>query len=391
MIEKIKHRIKELESELLEIRRHIHTHPELSFEEVETAKYISAALTRHNIEHKTGIAGTGILAIINPEKTNRIALRADIDALPILEESGASYASQNRGVMHACGHDVHTTCALGAAIVLNEFKEDINGRVEIIFQPGEEKLPGGASLVLGEKAFGVELPSAIFGQHVFPELEVGKVGFRPGIYMASTDELFFTIKGKGGHGAMPHKNIDPVVVAAEIICALQRVPSRRANPIIPTVLSIGKVEAKGATNVIPNEVKMEGTFRTLDEKWRYEAHGLIKQTAEGIAAAHGAKADVEIRIGYPFLTNDVAVTEEAIIAAKEYVGEENVVELEMRMTAEDFAYYSQVMPACFYRLGPASADGSNSAGVHNSKFNVDESALLIGAGLMAYQAYKKLK
>jgi amidohydrolase len=391
LIEKIKHRIKELESELLEIRRHIHTHPELSFEEVETAKYISAALTRHNIEHKTGIAGTGILAIINPEKTNRIALRADIDALPILEESEASYASQNRGVMHACGHDVHTTCALGAAIVLNEFKEEINGRVEIIFQPGEEKLPGGASLVLGEKAFGVELPSAIFGQHVFPELEVGKVGFRPGIYMASTDELFFTIKGKGGHGAMPHKNIDPVVVAAEIICALQRVPSRRANPIIPTVLSIGKVEAKGATNVIPNEVKMEGTFRTLDEKWRYEAHGLIKQTAEGIAAAHGAKADVEIRIGYPFLTNDVAVTEEAIIAAKEYVGEENVVELEMRMTAEDFAYYSQVMPACFYRLGTASADGSNSAGVHNSKFNVDESALLIGAGLMAYQAYKKLK
>ena len=391
MIEKIKHRIKGLEAELLEIRRHIHAHPELSFEEVETAKYISAALTRHNVEHKTGIAGTGILAIINPEKTNRIALRADIDALPILEESGASYASKNAGIMHACGHDVHTTCALGAAIVLNEFKEDINGRVEIIFQPGEEKLPGGASLVLGEKAFGDVLPLAILGQHVFPELEVGKVGFRHGIYMASTDELFFTIKGKGGHGAMPHKNIDPVVVAAEIICALQLISSRRSNPIIPTVLSIGKVEAKGATNVIPNEVKMEGTFRTLDEDWRYEAHGLIKQTAEGIAGAHGAKAEVEIRIGYPFLTNDVAVTEEAIIAAKEYLGEENVVKLDVRMTAEDFAYYSQVMPACFYRLGTASADGSNSFGVHNSTFNIDESALFIGAGLMAYQAYKKLK
>jgi amidohydrolase len=391
LIEKIKHRIKGLEAELLEIRRHIHAHPELSFEEVETAKYISAALTRHNVEHKTGIAGTGILAIINPEKTNRIALRADIDALPILEESGASYASKNAGIMHACGHDVHTTCALGAAIVLNEFKEEINGRVEIIFQPGEEKLPGGASLVLGEKAFGDVLPLAILGQHVFPELEVGKVGFRHGIYMASTDELFFTIKGKGGHGAMPHKNIDPVVVAAEIICALQLISSRRSNPIIPTVLSIGKVEAKGATNVIPNEVKMEGTFRTLDEDWRYEAHGLIKQTAEGIAGAHGAKAEVEIRIGYPFLTNDVAVTEEAIIAAKEYLGEENVVKLDVRMTAEDFAYYSQVMPACFYRLGTASADGSNSFGVHNSTFNIDESALFIGAGLMAYQAYKKLK
>ncbi len=391
MIEKIKHRIKGLEAELLELRRHIHAHPELSFEEVETAEYISAALTRHNVEHKTGIAGTGILAIINPEKTNRIALRADIDALPILEESGASYASKNEGIMHACGHDVHTTCALGAAIVLNEFKEEINGRVEIIFQPGEEKLPGGASLVLGEKAFGDVLPLAILGQHVFPELEVGKVGFRHGIYMASADELFFTIKGKGGHGAMPHKNIDPVVVAAEIICALQHVSSRRSNPIIPTVLSIGKVEAKGATNVIPNEVKMEGTFRTLDEDWRYEAHGLIKQTAEGIAAAHGAKAEVEIRIGYPFLTNDVTFTEEAIIAAKEYLGEENVVKLDVRMTAEDFAYYSQVMPACFYRLGTASADGSNSVGVHNSKFNIDESALFIGAGLMAYHAYKKLK
>jgi len=391
LIEKIKHRIKGLEAELLELRRHIHAHPELSFEEVETAEYISAALTRHNVEHKTGIAGTGILAIINPEKTNRIALRADIDALPILEESGASYASKNEGIMHACGHDVHTTCALGAAIVLNEFKEEINGRVEIIFQPGEEKLPGGASLVLGEKAFGDVLPLAILGQHVFPELEVGKVGFRHGIYMASADELFFTIKGKGGHGAMPHKNIDPVVVAAEIICALQHVSSRRSNPIIPTVLSIGKVEAKGATNVIPNEVKMEGTFRTLDEDWRYEAHGLIKQTAEGIAAAHGAKAKVEIRIGYPFLTNDVTFTEEAIIAAKEYLGEENVVKLDVRMTAEDFAYYSQVMPACFYRLGTASADGSNSVGVHNSKFNIDESALFIGAGLMAYHAYKKLK
>lgn len=391
MIDKIKHRIKELEPELLEIRRHIHAHPELSFEEYETAKYISAALARHNVEHKTGIAGTGILAIINPEKTNRIALRADIDALPILEESGADYASKNSGVMHACGHDVHTTCALGAAIVLNELRDEINGRVEIIFQPGEERLPGGASLVLKEKAFGEELPSAIFGQHVFPELEAGKVGFRPGIYMASTDELFFTIKGKGGHGAMPHKNIDPVVVAAEIICALQRVPSRRANPIIPTVLSIGKVEANGATNVIPNEVKMEGTFRTLNEEWRCQAHGLIKQTAEGIAAAHGATAEVEIRVGYPFLTNDVALTEAAILSAREYLGEENVVELDIRMTAEDFAYYSQVMPACFYRLGTASKDGSNSAGVHNSKFNIDESALLVGAGLMAYNAYKTLK
>jgi len=390
LIDKIKQRIKELEPELLRIRRHIHANPELSFEEYETAKYISLALKRHNIEHTTGVAGTGILAIINPEKTNRIALRADIDALPILEESGASYASQNPGVMHACGHDVHTTCALGAAIVLREFKDELDGRVEIIFQPGEERLPGGASLVLKEKAFGEELPEAIFGQHVFPELEAGKVGFKPGIYMASTDELYFTIKGKGGHGAMPHKNIDPVVVAAEIICALQRVPSRRANPIIPTVLSIGKVEALGATNVIPNEVKMEGTFRTLNEKWRSEAHVLIKEISEGIATAHGATAEVEIRVGYPFLANDVSLTETGIAAAKEYLGEENVVELEVRMTAEDFAYYSQVMPSCFYRLGTASADGTNSVGVHNSKFNIDESALLTGAGLMAYQAYKNL-
>jgi len=274
---------------------------------------------------------------------------------------------------------------------LNEFKDELNGRVEIIFQPGEEKLPGGASLVLKEKAFGKVLPSAIFGQHVFPELEVGKVGFRPGMYMASTDELYFTIIGKGGHGAMPHKNIDPVVVAAEIICALQRIPSRSSDPITPSVLSVGKIEANGATNVIPNEVKMEGTFRTLNEEWREQAHGLIKQITEGIAQAHGATAEVEIRVGYPYLTNDVKVTETAILAAKEYVGEENVVELDMRMTAEDFAYYSQVMPACFYRLGTASKDGSNSAGVHNSKFNIDESALLIGAGLMAYQAYKKLK
>lgn len=390
MIEKIKAQSEELFEKLVAIRRHIHENPELSFHETETAKFISKTLSDNQIDHKTGVADNGVLAIINPEKENRIALRADIDALPIHEETGVEYASKNPGKMHACGHDVHTTCALGAAIILNELKDEIDGRIEIIFQPAEEKLPGGASLVLKEKAFGEVLPKGIIGQHVYPDLPAGKVGFRPGIYMASTDELYFTITGKGGHGAMPHKNIDPVVVSAEIITALQRIPSRNANPIMPTVLSIGKVVANGATNVIPNEVKMEGTFRTFDEKWRFQAHELIQRTCTDIATAHGATAEVEIRVGYPFLKNDEELTMKSMEIAKEYLGEENVVHLDMRMTAEDFAYYSQVMPGCFYRLGTASADGSNTYGLHHSKFNIDESAIKIGAGLMAYEAVRNL-
>ena len=390
MKEKIKERSEQLFEKLVSIRRHIHENPELSFLEVETAKFISKVLTENNIKHQTGIADNGILAIINEHKTNRIALRADIDALPIHEETGASYSSKKDGVMHACGHDVHTTCALGAAMILNELKDEIDGRIEIIFQPAEEKLPGGASLVLKEKAFGETLPSGIIGQHVYPDLPAGKVGFRPGIYMASTDELYFTIIGKGGHGAMPHKNIDPVVVSAEIISALQRIPSRNANPIMPTVLSIGKVIANGATNVIPNEVKMEGTFRTFDEKWRFKAHELIKRTCLDIATAHGATAEVDIKVGYPYLKNDEKLTSKSMEIAREYLGEENVVHLDMRMTAEDFSYYSQVMPGCFYRLGTASADGSNTFGLHHSKFNIDESSLKIGAGLMAYEAVRNL-
>ncbi len=390
MKDRIKNSVKELGPTLLQIRRHIHAHPELSFQEYETAKFISSILEKHGIEHQKGIAGTGILASINPEKENRIALRADLDALPIHEDTGADYASKNSGVMHACGHDVHSTCALGAAIILHNIKDALNGRVDIIFQPGEERLPGGASLVLKEKAFGETLPKAIFGQHVFPELEVGKVGFKAGMYMASCDELYITIKGKGGHGAMPHQTIDPVVISAEIICALQRITSRNSNPITPSVLSIGKIIAEGATNVIPNEVKMEGTFRTLDEPWRAKAHDLIRKICTEMAEANGGSAEVDIQVGYPYLENDPELTHMAIATAQEYLGNENVVDLSMRMTAEDFAYYSQVMPACFYRLGTASSDGTNSAGVHNSTFNIDESALEIGAGLMAYQAYKKL-
>jgi len=390
LIEKIKQKSSELFNELVSIRRHIHQHPELSFHEKETAKFISETLTKNGIEHRTGIADNGILAIINPNKKKRLALRADIDALPIKEDTGVEYASQNPGVMHACGHDVHTTCALGAAMILNELKDEINGRIEIIFQPAEEKLPGGASLVLKEKAFGEVLPSGIIGQHVYPDLPVGKVGFRPGIYMASTDELYFTITGKGGHAALPHTNIDPVLVSAEIISALQRISSRNAKPTMPTVLSIGKVIAEGATNVIPNEVKMEGTFRTFDEEWRWQAHELIKKICTDVASAHGAKADVDIRIGYPFLKNDEELTLNSIEIAKEYLGAENVIYLDMRMTAEDFSYYSQVMPGCFYRLGTASPDGANTHGLHHPKFNVDESAIEIGAGLMAYEAVRNL-
>ncbi|MFN5920358.1 MAG: M20 family metallopeptidase, partial [Bacteroidota bacterium] len=334
-------------------RRHIHAHPELSFQEVNTQAYVIEQLKKAGITQIEPIANTGVLAIIkgnNPD-SRIIALRADMDALPITELNEVDYKSVNSGVMHACGHDVHTSCLLGAAKILHDLKHEWEGTIKLLFQPGEEKLPGGASLMIADGALKNPVPQCIYGQHVMPLLPVGTVGFRSGLYMASTDELYVKIIGKGGHGAMPHLNIDPVSIAAQIIVALQQIVSRKANPIIPSVLSFGKVIAEGATNVIPNEVYMEGTFRTLNEEWRTQAHQALMNTATSIAEGMGARCEFEIRKGYPFLKNDVQLTAHAKEAAIEYLGKDNVVDLDMWMAAEDFAYYSQEMPACFYRLG----------------------------------------
>lgn len=380
--------------EIVAIRQHLHQYPELSFQETETGLFISKKLTEFGIEHEHGWGGNGVVAIIKgraPEKKT-IALRADIDALPILEKNQVPYKSQNEGTMHACGHDVHTASLLGTAKILHELRHEIMGTIKLIFQPGEEKLPGGASILIKEGVLENPRPSAIFGQHVHPPLESGKVGFCPGMYMASADELYLTIKGKGGHGALPHDCIDPILIASHIVTGMQQIVSRQTNPIIPAVLTFGKINSTGgATNIIPNEVKLQGTFRTMDEKWRAEAHLRMTKLAEGIAESMGGTCDFLIEKGYPFLENNPALTNSTKALAEEFLGNEKVVDLPIRMTSEDFAFYSQQIPACFYRLGTGNKDKGITSPVHTDTFDVDENSLKTGMGLMTWLAVKELE
>lgn len=384
---------KGLKEEVIQNRRHLHQNPELSYKEYNTAKFVQEKLESMGISGLEQKAETGWTACIegnNPEK-KVIALRADMDALPILEANDVTYKSKNPGVMHACGHDAHTASLLGAAKILNEVKDSFEGTVKLIFQPGEELVPGGASLMIKDKVLENPKPNGIIGQHVMPFIPVGKVGFREGIYMASADELYLTVKGKGGHGAMPETFIDPVLITSHLIVALQQVVSRAASPKVPSVLSFGRVEANGATNVIPNEVKVEGTFRTLNEPWRAKAHEKMLQIAHGIVEGMGGELDFEIRKGYPFLKNDPLLTRRSKDAAIDYLGEENVVDLDIWMAAEDFAYYSQVVDGCFYRLGTRNESKGITSSVHTPTFDIDEDALEIGSGLMAWLALSELQ
>ncbi|MEP7264614.1 MAG: M20 family metallopeptidase [Bacteroidota bacterium] len=378
-------------NDVVEIRRHLHMYPELSFHENETADFVAKKLTALNIPFKSGVAGTGIVALIEGNKKGKtVALRADMDALPITEQNEVVYKSKNVGVMHACGHDVHTSSLLGVASILNSVKDQFAGTVKLIFQPAEEKLPGGASLMIEQGVLKNPEPDAVFGQHVMPLIETGKVGFRSGIYMASTDELYVTVKGKGGHGAMPHLNIDPVLITSHMIVALQQIVSRNANPTMPSVLSFGKVIANGATNVIPNEVYLEGTFRTLDEQWRTEAHTRIKTLAEELCKSMGGSCEFNIKRGYPVLYNNEQLTARAKQHAIEYLGKENVVDLEIWMAAEDFAFYTLHKPSCFYRLGTRNEKRGITSSVHTPTFDIDEQALKTGMGLMSWMALKEL-
>jgi len=390
--EKIRTLANQLHSEIVDIRRHLHQHPELSFEEVETGKFIYRKLQEWGIECEHGIADNGVVALIKGHDANSrtVALRGDIDALPILEENDVPYKSRNKGVMHACGHDVHTSSLLGAARILHEIRNELRGTVKLIFQPAEERLPGGASIMIREGVLENPRPGSIIGQHVHPPLQAGKVGLRPGTYMASADELFLTVRGKGGHGALPHNCIDTILVTAHIITALQQIVSRRADPTIPTVVTFGKINSTGgATNVIPAEVKLEGTFRTMHEGWRFEAHDKMKKLVQSLAESMDAEAELRIEVGYPVLINDEALTRRSRQWAVEYLGTENVVDLPIRMTAEDFAYYSQEMPAFFYRLG--TGNGKNfTAPLHTPTFDIDESALEVGMGLMSWLAVQEL-
>lgn len=379
--------------EITVIRRHIHANPELSFEEFETAKYIAKILDGLGINYIEGVAGTGIVATIEGRepKSRLVALRADIDALPIRESNDVPYRSKNEGVMHACGHDVHTASLLGTAAILTGLRGEFKGTVRLLFQPGEERIPGGASKMIEEGVLQNPVPANIIGQHVMPLIDAGKVGFRAGKYMASADELYVKVIGKGGHGAMPDKNIDPVLIASHIIVALQQLVSRMGDPRIPTVLSFGKVMANGATNIIPDHVLLEGTFRTLNEEWRASAHKKMVNLAEKMAEAMGGTCEFEVRKGYPFLVNEPELTGKMKTAAIDFLGEENVEDLDIWMAAEDFAYYSQEIDACFYRLGVRNETKGIVSSVHTPTFDIDESALETGMGLMAWLTLVNLK
>lgn len=383
MIEKIKSLAKEYAPEYIAIRRHLHAHPELSYQEYETAAFVQKKLAELGIPFTT-MAGTGVIGIVegkNPHK-KIVALRADMDALPITEENDVPYQSKKQGVMHACGHDVHTTCLLGAAKILTQLKDEWEGTVKLIFQPGEEKNPGGASLLIKEGVLQNPTPAAIFGLHVHPGLQTGKVSFRAGKIMASADELYFTINGKGGHAASPHIAVDPILIASHLVIALQQIISRRKNPLDSSVLSITAINGGTTTNVIPGEVKLMGTFRAMDEGWRFAAHDLIKNISNQLVASMGGELDLHIDIGYPNVYNNEQLTAAAKHNAIAYLGANNVEETEIRMGAEDFGYYTQKIPGCFYRLG-VMGDANNIRNVHTPVFDIDENAIETGMGMMA--------
>ncbi len=383
--EKIKSLAQQYSNEFIQVRHHLHANPELSYKEFETSKFIQSKLREFGISFEVK-ATTGVVATIkgkNPE-SRVIALRADMDALPIQEENSVEYKSKNNGVMHACGHDVHTTILLGAAKILNELKTDWEGTLKLIFQPGEEKNPGGASLMIKDGVLENPKPQGILALHVHPELQLGKLSFRKGRVMASADEIYITIKGKGGHAAAPHLTTDTILMASHLVVALQQIISRNKNPLSPSVLTISSFQGGHTTNVIPSEVKLMGTFRAMDEQWRYKAHELIKKISTELVHSMGGEIDLLIDVGYPTVDNDDALTDTAWKLADEFMGKENVLETEMRMGAEDFGYYTQQIPGCFYRLGVRNEAKGIIHGVHTPKFNIDETVIETGIGMMAW-------
>ena len=369
--------------EVVAIRRQLHQHPELSFCEKETAELIKKCLASKNIEFQSDIAGFGVVATIKGAvRTDRvcpiIALRADMDALPIQEQKDLPYRSVNSGVMHACGHDAHVAMLLGTAFILNELKDKFSGTIKLIFQPGEEKLPGGASLMIKEGVLNdVDL---IIGQHVYPDLPCGEVGFHAGAYMASSDEVNITVKGRGGHAAKPAERDNAVLAAAKIVTKLSELYPENGD----VLLAFGGFHADGTYNVIPSEVNLKGTMRTFDEEKRKALKDNILKAAKEIASEYGCEADVFIEQGYPSLKNDVDLTEKCAGLAKEILGESKVKELPQLMTAEDFAWYSQKVPACFYRLGTSNPEKGIDSKQHTSTFDIDENSMKFGMETMTF-------
>lgn len=367
-------------------REHLHSHPEISFQEVNTSLFVASTLEKMGISFQHGISGTGVVGLIkgrNPEK-HCIALRADLDALPIHEENDVSYKSKNEGVMHACGHDVHTSCLLGAAYVLNQLKSDFEGTIKLIFQPGEERLPGGASMMINDGVLENPKVDKIIALHVYPSMDVGKVGFKPGLYMAACDELYLTIIGKGGHAAIPNAYNNPVMLISKLLPKLESYLESLCDLKSPYVLAFGKLEAEGATNVIPELAKAAGTLRTMNEQWRTIIHNKLKVFVDEFLSSNNADGQLEIKKGYPCLKNDEIVTENCIKRAKEFLGSEYVEILDARMTAEDFSFFSQKIPGCFFRLGVRNENLGIFHELHHPKFDIDKSAIKFGAGLLAY-------
>lgn len=383
--QRIKSLAAQYKDEFISIRRHLHAHPELSYKEFETSKFVQQKLAELNIPFEVK-ATTGVIGIIEGENPSlrSIALRGDMDALPIVEENEVAYKSTVNGVMHACGHDVHTTCLLGAAKILQETKSEWQGTVKLIFQPGEEKNPGGASLLIKEGVLESPKPDCIFALHVNPQLEIGKLSFREGKVMASADEIYITVKSKGGHAAAPHLTSDTILIASHLIVSLQQVISRNRNPLSPSVLSITSFQGGHTTNVIPSEVKLMGTFRAMDEEWRFKAHDIIKKHTTELVRAMGAEADVLIDVGYPTVYNNELLHGHARKLAEEFMGAGNVEETEVRMGAEDFGFYSQQIPGCFFRLGTGNKEKGITSGVHTPLFDIDENAIETGMGIMAF-------
>ena len=382
--QQIKDLAKQLAPELIEVRRYLHAHPELSYKEFKTSAYIQQQLTTLNIPFEVK-ATTGVIGLIkgkNPDK-RVVALRGDMDALPITEENDVPYKSVNPGIMHACGHDVHTTCLLGAAKILNTLKDEWEGTVKLIFQPGEEKNPGGASLLIKEGVLENPVPQSIFALHVHPGLPLGKLSFRGGMVMASADEIYITVRAKGGHAAAPQNTADTILIASHLIISLQQIVSRNNDPFNPSVLSITSFQGGYTTNVIPSEVKLMGTFRAMNEEWRFKAHELITKLSTELVHSMGAEIDIKIDVGYPFVLNNEKLSAAAREKAEAYLGAENIEETELRMGAEDFSYYSHRIPGCFFRLGVGNIAKGISIGVHTPTFNIDEDAIEIGMGMMA--------
>lgn len=379
--------------EVIAIRRHLHAYPELGFQEERTSDYIVSRLSDYGISFRQGVAKTGIIGVIegNKPESKIIALRADMDALPIHEKENREYRSCTDGVMHACGHDIHMACLLGAAKILNELKNEFNGTIKLFFQPSEEMFPGGALAMINEGA--LENPSVqnVFGQHVLPQLETGKIGLKAGKYMASTDEIYLTVKGKGGHAATPELVVNPLYIALTILLELEKEFNKNKPQDSTSVLTFGRIIGEGRTNIIPDEVTIDGTIRAFDETWRAKAHEMITSVASAVAKDMKGSCEVKIAKGYPFLVNDETLSLQTKQLAIEYLGAENIVDLEMRLTAEDFAYFSQKLPSCFYRLGVRNEEKGITSNLHTSAFDADENCMITGMGLMAWIALNQMR